>query len=199
MIKTIIFDIDGMIIKREMYFSQYYSQKFKVPIEKMLPFYNNKFQLCLIGKADLKKEIAKYLNQWKWKKSVDDFLLLWFKYESNLDNKVLESIKKLRKKKINCYIGTDNEKYRVNYLLNNLKLAKYFDGIFASSKIGYQKSQQEFWSQVYKSLKQPNKSEILFWDDDPKNVKSAQDFGFNAKVYTNFSDYENKIKLLINI
>ena len=50
-----------MVIEREMRFSQRFSDEFDVPFEKIIPFFKNEFQLCLIGKADLKKELKKYL------------------------------------------------------------------------------------------------------------------------------------------
>ena len=109
MIKTIIFDTDGMVAHREMYFSQRFSKEFGVPMEKVLSFFKNEFQLCLIGKADLKNELAKYFGQWGWKKSVEELLLYWFTNESNLDKKMLESVKNLRSKGISCYLDTNNE------------------------------------------------------------------------------------------
>lgn len=196
MTKIVIFDTDGMVINREMYFSQRYSKEFNISPEKMLKFFNNEFQLCLIGKADLKKEISKYLKDWHWTKSVDDLLLYWFQHESNLDQNILASIKKLKDNNIKCYLNTNNEKYRVSYLINNLKLDQYFDGIFASSQLGFQKPQPEFWQKIYEKLNKPNKSEILVWDDDEKNVESAQKFGFQAELYTDFNDYKNKIQNL---
>ncbi len=78
MIKIVVFDVDGIVIRREMYFSQRFSREFGVPIEEILPFFENEFQLCLTGKADLKKEISKYFGRWGWKKSIDELFSYWF-------------------------------------------------------------------------------------------------------------------------
>ena len=197
MIKAVIFDTDGMVIHRDVYFSQRFSQEFGVPIEKVLPFFNKDFQLCLVGKADLKKELAKYLNQWDWKKSVDDLLTFWFEHESNLDKKILESVKVLRNSGISCYLDTNNEKYRVQYLFENLELRRLFDGAFSSAELGFLKPQQEFWSTIHEHLGKPNKSEVLVWDDDEENVESAKKFGFHAEFYSGLEAYESRMKSLV--
>ena len=59
MIKTILFDVDGVVIPKKRRFSTNFSREFNVPIEKLSQFFENEFQLCLVGKADLKKEIKK--------------------------------------------------------------------------------------------------------------------------------------------
>ncbi|GHO49401.1 hypothetical protein [Ktedonospora formicarum] len=41
-------------------------------------FFITKFSACVIGKADLKEEIAPFLRKWNWSGSVDGFLHYWF-------------------------------------------------------------------------------------------------------------------------
>lgn len=197
MINTIIFDIDGVVLHREMYFSERFSKEFKIPIEKILPFFKNEFQLCLIGKADLKNELNKYTKQWDWQRSVDELIHFWFENENKIDQEILEIVKSLKDKGIKCYLSTDNEKYRVEYILNNLNLKKYFDGIFSSSEFGFSKSQQEFWSEIYKKLNILDKKEILVLDDDIININSANLFGFNSKLYFNKKECKEYIKFLV--
>jgi putative hydrolase of the HAD superfamily len=197
MIKIIIFDTDGMVVHREMYFSQCFSQEFGVPIEKVLPFFKNEFQLCLVGKADLKQELIKYLDQWGWQKSVEDLLAYWFGHESGVDEKVLKSISTLRNKGLQCYLNTNNEKYRTQYLFEKLGLKNLFDGVFSSAKLGYLKPQPEFWSAIHGHLGKPDKSAVLVWDDDEKNVESAKNFGFHSELYSGFESYEERMKSLL--
>lgn len=199
MIKTVIFDTDGMVIHREMYFSQRFSKEFGVPMKKVLPFFKNEFQLCLVGKADLKEELAKYLDQWEWKKSVDDLLSYWFEHESNLDKKILESVKILRDKGISCYLDSNNEKYRAQYLFENLGLKEFFNGAFSSAELGFLKPQPEFWSAIHERLGKPDKSEVLVWDDEEENVESAKSFGFHSEFYSGFDGYEKCMQSLICI
>ena len=198
MIKIILFDVDGVIIPHKRRFSSNFSKEFNVPIEKLSQFFENEFQLCLIGKADLKKEIKKYFKHWNWEKSADELLEYWFDNENEIDKKILESIKNLRDQGIKCFLSTNNEKYRADYILKNISLEKHFDGIFASGHIGHQKPQQNFWQAIYDMLGKPSKQSVLCWDDDEKNIESAKKFGFQAELYTNYNDYKNKIKKYTN-
>jgi putative hydrolase of the HAD superfamily len=199
MVKTILFDIYGMIIRRKARFSQRFSKDFDVPIERLLPFFKNEFQLCLVGKADLKQELKKYLNEWGWKKSVDELLKYWFEHDRDVNQEIIKSIENLRDKGIKFFLNTQNEKYIVNYALENIGLKKHFDGIFSSDKIGYIKIQKEYWETIHGKLGNPDKKNILCWDDEEKNVKVAKEFGFNAELYTDFNSYQNKINYYISI
>lgn len=196
MIKIVIFDTDGMVVRRNTRFSERFSKEFGVPVEKMLPFFDGEFRLCLVGKADLKEELGTYLPSWGWKKSVDDLLSYWFEGEGTVDGKVLESVRILRDKGIRCYINTNNERYRVEHLLNNFGLKDHFDGSFSSAELGVLKPQIEFWAAIWVRLGQPKKNEVLVFDDEEKNVVSAREFGFQAEVYSGFDVYEESVESL---
>jgi putative hydrolase of the HAD superfamily len=149
--------------------------------------------LCKIGKADIKKVLKNYLPSWGWKKSTAEFLDYWFKFDSALNKQMIEDVKNLREKGINCYLATNNEKYRVEYLTNILGFKNIFNGVFSSDKIGYHKTQQKFWQVVYDKLKKIKKENVLCWDDDEKNIEAIKKFGFCAEFYTGFDNYKNKI------
>lgn len=197
MIRTVLFDVDGVIIHREVYFSQRFCRESGTPMGKVLSFFNNEFQQCLVGRADLKQELKKYLKDWNWNKSVDDLLTFWFEHESELDKGVLEEVCSLRNRGIRCYLATNNEKYRVQYILEDLGLIKYFDGAISSAEAGFIKPQPEFWSAAHNFLNKPDKAEVLVWDDDPLNVVSARDFGYHSELFPGPDLFEKKMRSLI--
>lgn len=55
MITTILFDGDGIVVNKPLRFSDRFSKEYGVPMEKLLAFFENDFQPCLVGKADLKE------------------------------------------------------------------------------------------------------------------------------------------------
>lgn len=198
MIKAVIFDADGVVaLNKTLRFSERFSQDFHVDSKKIIPFFKNEFQKCLVGKADLKEEIQKYLHDWNWNSSVDELLRYWFEKESYVNEKILSSLGELRSKGMACYLTTSNEKYRTTYLSTSLGLNKYFTTIFSTSNIGFQKHEPEFWESVLLKLKEFKKQEILVWDDDPENIETAKKCGLRAELYTDFTSYQQKMKVLL--
>ncbi|MBI2427013.1 MAG: HAD-IA family hydrolase [Candidatus Kerfeldbacteria bacterium] len=193
MITSVLFDMDGMVVLLDEIFSDRLSRDYDVPMAKILPFFENEFQDCLVGRADLKHELAKYTARWGWEKSVDDLVVYWFQTQSTRDERMIESVQRLRARGIRCSIQTNNERYRVEHLAKTLGLRDVFDDIFASYDLGCAKPSQEFWRLIHDRLGQPTKTEMLVWDDDPENVESARRFGFHAELYTDVDSYSQKM------
>jgi putative hydrolase of the HAD superfamily len=190
MIKAILLDCDGPVIKRDKYFSQrLLDLGIKLDVNKIQDFFHKEFLLCETGKADLKQELAKRIKEWGWEKSLDELLDFWFSGEAVTDPKMIESIESLRQQGIMCYLITDQEKYRTEYLREIVGLKQHFDGIYSSCDVGYLKREKEYWEKVYQSLLQYPKREILAWDDDQRSIDAARQFGFKAGLYTNFENY----------
>ena len=189
---TLILDADGLLIKNAKRFSERYAKEFgvTVPMEGIRSFFATEFPLYLIGKADLKKVIGPHLTKWNWPKSVDDLLLYWFSGEKELDDRFVKAIKALRARGVRCYLGTNNEKYRTEYLVSELRLNNLLDGIFSSCTVGAQKSSADFWESMHATLDNPDKTEVILWDDDEENIHAAKAFGYTAHLYKHFSDFE---------
>lgn len=194
MIKAIIFDTDGMTVNSEM-FSVQYNKDYGVPMDSLLPFFKNEFQPCLVGKADLKKEIENYLPTWGWKDSVDKFLNYWFDAENHVDKRIVEAIEKIKESGIRCYLATNQEKYRTQYLRNEMGFSKIFDKVFSSAEVGYKKPQLEFFEYILNDIGL-NKDEVQFWDDTEKNIQGAKEFGFDAQLYQNFEGFAANLNKL---
>lgn len=193
--KVILFDADGVTIHSEM-FGVYYQRTNNISPDEMLPFYRGIFQECLIGKADLKEVIAPWLVKWKWDGSVDTFLLQWFQYEHNIDQRVVTLIRALQKNDVSCYLATNQEKYRTEYMRNEMEFGKIFDGIFSSAEIGSKKPQKEFYECILHTLG-VEKDTILYADDTASHVDGAKLVGIEGYLYTGFEDFYEYVKPLI--
>lgn len=187
--KILLLDMDGLVVIRDKVFSVRISEKLNIPLEKFLPFFKNEFQLCLVGKADLKSELKKYAPAWGWKNSVDELLKFWFDGEKEINHEVLDKALDLRKKGYQIYLVTNNEKYRVDFLWNKIGLKKYFDGMFSSAEVGLKKPDPKFYLKVLEILK-VTPDQVIFMDDDEGNVESAKEIGMDARFYSGIKDFK---------
>ncbi|MBI4426635.1 MAG: HAD hydrolase-like protein [Candidatus Kerfeldbacteria bacterium] len=190
MVDKVIFDTDGLVIQREMYFSARLSKDFGVAPEKVLQFFKHEFKQCLIGKADAKEELKKYAASWNWTGTIEQLLEYWFKSESTIDQRIIQTVQSLSAAGIHCYLDTNNERYRTEYLRQTLGLGKVFDAIFSSSLLGCAKPAVEFWQAIHKQLGEPDKATVMVWDDEKESVKSARGFGFQAELYLGFGAFQ---------
>jgi putative hydrolase of the HAD superfamily len=196
MIKVILFDLDGLVIVgKGKLFSQRLSEEINIPYDLVSEFFTKDFRECSFGRSDLKEKIAPYLIKWGYKGTVDKFLNYWFESESNTDKEVLNLVSKLRLK-VKCYISTRQEKYRKEYLLNVLGLKDYFDGIFCTCDIGYDKWEKGYWDYVFNKLNL-KAEEIMFFCDSPKNVDNSRNFGVQSYLYTGIGILKDKTSGLL--
>jgi len=175
MIKLILFDVDGIVIVgRKHLFSERLAVEHNISPELIQEFFEKDFRECSFGCADLKEKITPYLEKWGWKGTVEDILKYWFEAEREVNNEVLDIVKKIRSQEILCYIATRQEKYRMDYIWNEIGLSEHFDGYFSTCDIGVDKNDVKFFEYVIKTLPDIKYSDIFFLDDKQKNIGVAQ-------------------------
>ena len=184
MIKLILFDGDGVVIKkREKFFSERLAEKQSLPLERILPFFKNEYKECAVGKADLKEVLPKYFEAWGWKGTVDELLKFWFEAEKEIDESVIAEIENHRRNEIKIGLVSDNEKYRGEYLLKEVGLAKYFDFVFLSCEMGMNKSDPQFFQKILE-ITGFAPDEIEYWDDEQENINIARGLGIEGKLFS---------------
>ncbi|SRR5260221_1756265 len=194
MIKIILFDGDGVVIKLEKMstvYKKHLKERYGILEQDLNPFFEHQFNKCLVGKADFLEELTKFLEGRDSPEKVKELMYFMFKNEEFVDRKLLDLIQDLRAKGIKCCLATNQEKHRLKKLLvEDLKLDKLFDQIFASCELGYKKPEQEFYQAVTKKLEPVNVDEILFFDNEEPNVEGANKFGIKSFIYNDFETFK---------
>lgn len=188
----LIFDADGVIVSAKR-FSEQLARDYDIGLDKTLPFFTGVFNECMEGRADLKEILIPFLQEWGWEKSVDEFLEYWFTSEHSIDNKLIDLVQQLRRKGHTCVIGTNQEMHRTHYMRTKMHFDEWFDEVYSSAGLGCKKPDTEFFRQIYLKLQSPHKSNVWFFDDTPSHIESAVQFGINARLYTDYNDFEGFI------
>ncbi|MBE0696605.1 MAG: HAD-IA family hydrolase, partial [Anaerolineaceae bacterium] len=89
---------------------------------------------------------------------------------------------------LRCGLATLQEKNRAAYMRTHMGFDQQFDHFFFSCELGCAKPAAQFFHKIEASL-QLSGEEILFWDDDPRNILAARGMGWYAEAYHTFSGY----------
>jgi putative hydrolase of the HAD superfamily len=181
----VLFDADGVVIQGE-YFSTIYAREVGIDPSQMDIFFHTAFPACAKGEKDLKEALLPFLSERKWTKSVEEFIHFWHAAEHTVEQEMITYIQSLRQKNIRCSLATNQEKYRTQYLKESMWFANIFDDIFASSDIGHRKPEQEFFTHISSYLEayyKIPKHRTLFFDDQYKNIRSANSCGIQWYLY----------------
>jgi putative hydrolase of the HAD superfamily len=195
--RVILFDADGVLTLPEEVFSVVYAKSHGFDVEPFEHFFRNDWQEIVTGKKDLKESIAENQELWRWGKSPEELLKFWFETEDVRNNELLELVSKLKAKGIPCYLATDQEKYRGEYM-QNVMFKDIFDGYFISANLGVTKTNPKFYEMIVEQLQQKHPElapqDITFFDDSQSKVDTACSVGINGQLYTDIK----QVKVLLD-
>jgi len=200
MIKTIIFDlgsvcfdIDWLKISEEMVSKYGVSTLVKSSGNKKLI---NLYNLTQEGKLDIVKFFKELCGD---KVNYEEFMASYkqsYKNNKHPNKNLIELMKRLKGKvELVCLSDTNQVHWEAHQEQGSLN---YFDKAFASFQIGGRKADKETFNKILKELeKKPE--EILFIDDNEKNIDNAKSLGINVIKYKNSSQLIKDIKTFVSV
>lgn len=133
-------------------------------------------------------------NEWKLNKSPKELMeLLILGYE--VDQNVVETVKKVRGNGYKTLICTNNFPARINGLQERFKFLDDFDGKSISYEVGSSKPDQKIYQKLIE-VSGVNADEIVYADDNNDNILEAQKLGINAFFYDGFDKFIEKLQEL---
>lgn len=183
----VLFDADGVLTLPEEVFSVVYSRSRGLDPEPFEQFFRTEWRDYATGKRDLKQAIADNPDLWQWHGSPDELLHMWFATEDVRNQELIELIAQLKTQGVQCYLATEQEKYRAEYM-RTVMFDGLFDGYFVTAELGVTKSQPEFYELILARLRQGRPelqaANVIFYDDSQPKIDTAKSVGIDARLYT---------------
>jgi putative hydrolase of the HAD superfamily len=183
MIQAIVFDADGVLVKPPSWFVTRAHELYSVPKDEFMAFIHGEFKRCTTGELDLEVVLVPLLESWRVPVSIPEFIQAWLEHENVLDPGMLNEISLLRAMRLPCFVGTNQERNRANFMRLEMGLQTDTDGVFASCDLGARKPERAFFDRLAERLNLEPTS-LLLIDDSHENVAGARAAGWNAEHFT---------------
>lgn len=188
-----LFDADGVTIAPHKRFSDKLIADYHAPADGVGEFFRNDYRACALGQKEIESVLAPRLKEWAIDLSVGDVLADWYQSQSMVNREVIDLIQKLRLKGHDCYLVSDNEAGRADYILNKMGFVDYFDGYYFSYELGKNKENPHFFIYVLEVIGAHNPANVRYYDDDQKNVDIAKMLMIDARLFTDVTSFQESV------
>ena len=197
-IKALIFDVDGVLVTGRPSDGRRWDEDLKVdlgidPAELAEKFFKPYWQDIQLGRVDMEARLGPVLEDIAPHVSADRLVDYWFMADARLETGLLSQIDRLRTGTgLGAHLATNQEHGRAQYLWRDLGLGQKFDRLFYSADLGLAKPDQAFYRHIQDELNlEP--AQILFFDDQPKNVEAARQAGWQTSHWTHPGTFEQTV------
>ena len=191
MIKAVIFDLNGIFLKSPK-LSDRFEKDFNVSNSVFLPILDKILDAVRRPNAGPAYSYWKpVLDDWNIRLSELEFLDYWFKYEV-LSDEMVDFSKFLREKGIKVFVLSNNFKERAEYYGRYAWMHEAMDKVYFSWQTGFVKPDPKAW-QLVLTENNLKPEECIYFDDNQKNLDSAQSVGIKSYLFT----YEAEAKRIL--
>lgn len=107
-----------------------------------------------------------------------------------IENRFFE---RLKRRGYSLYVLSNTNEIHYDYTSVSFNFWKYFDKIFLSFQMGVMKPYREVFDRVLSDIPF-EKKQVLFIDDDQRNIKAAKSFGIDSIRFTGRDALEEELK-----
>lgn len=183
-IKVILFDADGVI----QYAQEDWSNAFARCLGLEDPVLVQKFtadifaaeSACLSQVGGFDEALHDVLKAWRYIEQKSSVLKVMMSIHKH--NEVLELISTIRTGGTKCYVASNQQTQRAEFMSTQLGYASIFDGELYSCNLGAAKPSELYFERALKAAG-ADASSTLFVDDRPENVAAARQIGIQSFIY----------------
>ncbi len=139
----------------------------------------------LVGKGNLEADLERMLSKWNSTASLSKALDVFRMIEPYTD--VLAIVRSIRHNRTTCHIASNQNPYRAAYMSRELGYNQLFDSEYYSCHLGCQKPDTAFFQTIMDNLEVSRPDDLIFVDDNVRNVEAAIALGINALYFNSAS------------
>ena len=201
MIKTIIFDLGGVIITidHDEAVRRFEALGLKDAAQRLDPYTQGgifgDLEEGKITAEEFRQELSRLVGR---ELTYDECRYGWLGYCGDIPQRNLQALKKLHAEGYRLILLSNTNPYMMSFILSEEfdgqghSLDTYLDALYLSYKMKVMKPDEMFFRRVLMS-EQTIPSECLFVDDGPRNVAVASQIGINTFCPKNGEDWTNEI------
>jgi putative hydrolase of the HAD superfamily len=196
--QIILFDVDGVLVHGyhtrpdlRKCWDENLQKDFEIDRERFKTefIYDTFIKNVLTGKKNLQEELTSWLPTVGYQGSSQTFIDYWLRNDANINHDLIDRIKLLKASgQVRLFIATNQEHNRASYLMKEMGFADFFEDIFYSARIGAIKPDKAYFDWIAANLRLSPGQRPIFFDDTPKVVEAAQNYGWEAIEFEDASD-----------
>jgi HAD superfamily hydrolase (TIGR01509 family) len=182
MIKTILFDADGVLQLPAGDLEERIEMHLGKPRDVMA-FMNDIFEVETppqIGVGNFRAAMPYVLKKWYPSRTIDEFLAMWLCVD--VCPEIMEIVAALRAQGIFCAIASTQEETRARFMSETVGYARMFDHEYYSYALGVTKPDIRYFQAILAHGKF-DPATTLFIDDREENVAAAIEAGMHARHF----------------